>query len=111
MAKLVHYSAEYPPWGRNAVFRLPTSHTGFLAGIRTVDPHVLRKPGLRAARCTNNQRHRSPWEEYMLDPVMVEDQNAVFRLPTSHTGFLAGMRPVEPRCAQKARAASFKMHQ
>ena len=81
--------------GQNAVFRLPTSHTGFLAEIRTVDPHVLRKPGLRAARFTNNQRHRSPWEEYMLDPVTVESQNAVFQLLTSHTGFLAGIRPVD----------------
>ena len=74
MAKLVHYSTEYPPWGRNAVFRLPTSHTGFLAGIRPVDPHVLRKPGPRAARCTNDQRHGSTWGESMLDPVTVEDQ-------------------------------------
>jgi len=84
--------------GQNAVFGPPTSHTGILAGIEPADPRVLRKHGLRAARCTNDQRHLSMWGEYMPDPVCcfvllvtVEDQNAVFRLPTSHTGFLAGI--------------------
>ena len=76
---------------QNAVFRLPTSHTGFLAGIEPVDPRVLGKPGPRAARCANDQRHRSTWGESMIDPVTVEDQNAVFRLSTSHTGGLAGI--------------------
>jgi len=88
---------------QNAVFRLPTSHTGFLAGIEPSDPHVLRKPGLRAARCTNDQCHRSMWGEYMPDPVTVEDQNAVFRLPTSHTGFLAGIEPLDPHVLRKPR--------
>jgi len=87
--------------GSKRSFWLPTSHTRVLAGIRPVDPHVLRKPGLRAARCTNDQRHRSPWGEYILDPVTVEDQNAVFRRPTSHTGFLAGIRPVDPHVLRK----------
>jgi len=86
--------------GQNAVFRLPTSHTGFLAGIEPSDPRVLRKPGLRAARCTNDQCHRSMWGEYMPDPVTVEDQNAVFRLPTSHTGFLAGMNLRTHMCSE-----------
>jgi len=103
VAKLVHYSTEYPPWGRNAIFRLPTSHTGFSEGIRPVDPHVLGKPGLRAARCTNDQRHWSTWGEYLLDPVTVEDQNAVFRLLTSHTGFLAEIEPVDPHMLRKPR--------
>jgi len=88
--------------GQNAVFRLPTSHTGFLAGMRPVDPHVIGKPGPRAARCTNDQRHWSTWGEYMLDPVTVEDQNAVFRLPTSHTGFLAGIELVDPHVLRKS---------
>jgi len=87
--------------GQNVVFRLPTSHTGFLAGMRPVDPRVLGKPGLRAARCTNDQRHQSTWGEYMLNPVTVEDQNAVFRLPTSHTGFSAGIEPVDPHMLRK----------
>jgi len=63
---------------QNAVFRLPTSHTGFLVGIEPADPRVLRKPGLRAARGTNDQRHRSMWGEYMPDSVMFEGQNASF---------------------------------
>jgi len=62
---------------------------------------VLGKPGLRAARYTNDQRHRSTWGEYMLDPVTVEDQNAVFRLPTSYTGVLAGFEPVDPHMLRK----------
>ena len=64
--------------GQNAVFRLPTSHTGFLVGIEPADPHVLKKPGLRAARCTNDQRHQSMWGEYIPDSVMFEGQNASF---------------------------------
>ena len=43
---------------------------------------MLGKPGLRAAKCTNDQRHRSMWGEYMPDSVLFEGQNAVFRLPT-----------------------------
>jgi len=102
--------------GQNAVFRLPTSHTWFLAGIEPVDPHVLGKPGLQAARCTNVQRHRSTWKESMLDPVTVKDQNAVFRLPTSHTGVLAGIEPVDPHVLRKpgtraARCANDQLHQ
>jgi len=89
--------------GQNAVFRLPTSHTGFLAGIEPSDPRVLGKPGLRAARCTNDQRHPSMWGEYMPDSVMFEGQNAVFRLPTSHAGFLAGIEPMDPRALRKPR--------
>ena len=50
---------------------------------------------MQAARCTNDQRHWSTWGEYMLDPVTVGGQNAAFRLPTSHTGFLVGIRPVD----------------
>jgi len=95
--------------GQNAVFRIPTSHTGFLARIRPVDPHVLGKVWLRAARYTNDQRHRSTLGESILDPVTVEGQNAVFWLPTSHTGVLARIRPVDPRVLGKPglRAAWF----
>jgi len=63
---------------QNAVFRLPTSHTGVLAGIEPVDPHVLRKPGTRAARCANDQLHQSMWGAYMSDSVLFEGQNASF---------------------------------
>jgi len=82
--------------GQNTVVRFPTSHTGFLAGMRPVDSRVFGKTGLRTVRCTNDHRHQNPWGEYILDPVTVEDQNAVFRFPTSHTGFLAGIEPVNP---------------
>ena len=64
--------------GQNAVFRLPASHTGFLVGIEPADAHVLRKLGLRAERCTNDQRHQRMWGEYMPDSVMFEGQNASF---------------------------------
>jgi len=100
---------------QNAVFRLPTSHTGFLAGIEPVDPHVLGKPRPRAAKCTNDQRHRSTWGESKLDPVTVENQNAVFRLPPSHTGFLAGIEAVNPHVLRKpgpraARCTNDQLH-
>ena len=101
--------------GQNAVFLLPTSHTGFLAEIEPVDPHVLGKPGLRTARCTNDQRHRSTWGESMLDPVTVEDQNAVFRLPTSHTGFWRELNLRDPLCSESpgtraARCTNDQLH-
>jgi len=82
-------------------FRLPTSHTRFLAGIRPVDPHVLRKFGPRTGTCTNDQRNWSTWGKYIPDSVLFEGQNAVLRLPTSHTGFLAGIRPVDPHVLGK----------
>jgi len=63
---------------QNAVFRFPTSHTGFLVGIEPADPRVLRKLGLRAARCNNDQRHQRMWGEYMPDSVLFEGQNASF---------------------------------
>jgi len=63
---------------QNAVFRLPTSHTGVLTEIEPVDPHMLRKPGPQAARCTNDKLHQSTWEEYMPDSVLFEGQNASF---------------------------------
>ena len=63
---------------QNAVLRLPTSHTRFLAGIEPADPRVLRKPGLQAARCTNDQRHQRIWGEYMPDSVLFQGQNASF---------------------------------
>jgi len=68
------------------VFEDPPGHTGILAENWYVNPRMLGKPRLRASRCANDQRHRSMWGEYMSDPVTVEGQNAVFRLPTSHTG-------------------------
>jgi len=72
------------------VFEDPPGHTGILAGNWHVNPRMIGKPRLRAARCANDRRHRSMWGEYMPDSVLFEGQNAVFRLPTSHTGFLAG---------------------
>jgi len=63
---------------QNAVFRLPTSHTGVLTEIEPADPHMLRKPGPQAARCTNDKLHQSTWEEYMPDLVLFEGQNASF---------------------------------
>jgi len=62
---------------------------------------VLGEPGPRVARYTNDQRYRSTLGEYILDPVTFEDQNAVFRLPTGHTGFLAGIEPVDPDMLRK----------
>ena len=43
-----------------------------------VNPRMLGQPRLRAARCANNQRHRSPWGEYILDTVTFEGQIASF---------------------------------
>jgi len=83
------------------VFEDPPGHTGILAGNWHVNPRMLGKPRLRAARCANDQRHQSMWGEYMPDSVLFEGQNAVFRLPTSHTGFLAGIGPVDPHVLRK----------
>jgi len=95
---------------QNAVIRFSTSHTGGSAGIEPVDPHLFRKPGPRDARYTNDQFHWNMWEPYMTDSKLFEGQNAVFGLPTIHTGFLAGIRPVDPHVFGN-RAASYKMHQ
>ena len=69
-----------------AVFEDPPGHTRILAGNWRVNPRMLAKPRLRAARCANDQRHRSPWEEYMLDTVTFEGQIAVFEDPPGHKG-------------------------
>ena len=83
--------------GQIAMFEDPPGHTGILAGNWHVNPHMLGKPRLRAARCANDQCHRSPWGEYMLDTVTFEGQVSVFEDPPRHTGFLAGIKPVDPR--------------
>jgi len=88
--------------GQIALFEDPPGHTEILAENWHVNPRMLGKPRLRAARCANDQRHWSTWGEYMLDPVTVEDQNAVFRLPTSHTGVLAGIELVDPHVLRKS---------
>jgi len=64
--------------GLIAVFEDPPGHTGILAGNWHVNPRMLGKPRLRAGRCANDQRHQSPWEEYMLDTVTFEGQIASF---------------------------------
>jgi len=61
-----------------AVFEHPPGHTGILAGNWHVSPRMLGKPRLRAARCANDQRHRSLWKEYMLDTVTFEGQITSF---------------------------------
>jgi len=88
--------------GQIAVFEDPPGYTRILAGNWHMNPRMLGKPRLRAARCANDQRHRSPWGEYMPDSVLFEGQNAVFRLPTSHTGFLAGIEVVDPHVLRKS---------
>ena len=88
---------------QNAVFRFPTSHTGFLVGIEPADPRVIRKHRLRAARYANDQHHRSMWGEYMPDSVLFKGQNAVFRLPSGHTEFLAGIETMDPCMLGKPR--------
>jgi len=67
------------------------------------EPSMLGKPRLQAARCANDQRHRSPWEEYMLDTVTCDDQIAVFEDPSGHTGILAGNWYVNPSMLGKSR--------
>ena len=57
-------------------FGSPPVTPGFLAEIEPVDPRMLGKPRLQAARCANDQRHRSMWGEYMPDSVLFEGQNA-----------------------------------
>jgi len=68
-----------------------------------VNPRVLGKPRLQAARGASDQRHRSPWGEYMLDTVTFEDQIAVFEDPPGHTGILVGNWYVNPRILGKPR--------
>jgi len=86
-----------------AVFEDPPGHTGILAGNLHVNPRMLGKPRLRAARCANDQRHRSPWGEYMLDTVTCEGQITVFEDPPGHTGILAGNWHVNLRVLGKPR--------
>jgi len=89
--------------GQIAVFEDPPGHTGILAGNWHVNPRMLGKPRLRAARCANDQRHRSLRGEYMLDTVTCEDQIAVFEDPPGHTRILAGNWHVNPRMLGKPR--------
>jgi len=66
-------------WDPNHRFWAPTpGHSGSLVGIWHVSPRMLRMPRLRAARCANDQRHRSSWGEYRLDTVTLESQIASF---------------------------------
>ena len=46
-----------------------------------MNPRMLRKPRLPAERCASDQRHRTPWGEYMFDTVTFEGQIAVFEDP------------------------------
>jgi hypothetical protein len=64
--------------GQITVFENPPRHTRILAGNWHVNPRMLGKPRLRVARCTNDQRHQSPWGEYMLDTVTFEGQITSF---------------------------------
>ena len=48
-------------------FGSPPVTPGFGRELNLRDPRVLKKPGPRAARCTNDQLHRSMWGAYMPD--------------------------------------------
>jgi len=66
-----------------------------------MNPRILGKPRLCAARCANDQRHQSPWGEYMLDMVTFEGQIAVSEHSPGHSGILAGNEHVKPRTLGK----------
>ena len=89
--------------GQITVFEDPPGHTGILAGNWHVNPYMLGKSRLRAARCANDQRHRSLWGEYMFDIVTFENQIAVFEDLPGHIEVLAGNWHVNPRMLGKPR--------
>jgi len=70
--------------GQITVFQLHPSHPGILAEIWRVNLRMLGKPRLRAASCTNDQRHQSSWGEYMINTVMFEGQIVSFWRAGSH---------------------------
>jgi len=69
---------------------------------------MLGKHRLRATKCTNAQRHRSSWGEYMLDTVVFVGQIAVWGHPPGHTRIFAEIWQLNPVMIGKPRLQATK---